>query len=150
MTTSNKMTEAMCISREEDPKAESERALQPRLTKSKSLTSFSTKLWVFARRVLWVLISIVAITIALYTAISSPPLHLFYDVAPPAGPSSVYLPVSILQSTSLFRFPSPGSGLSPSCHYRAADFQVFGSTLGIYNRLRTCRRLTTTVTQQVV
>jgi hypothetical protein len=31
--------------------------------------------------------------IALYYAICSPPLHLFYDVAPSAGPSSVYLPV---------------------------------------------------------
>jgi hypothetical protein len=31
---------------------------------------------------------------ALYYFAASPPLHLFYDVAPPAGPASVYLPVS--------------------------------------------------------
>jgi hypothetical protein len=31
--------------------------------------------------------------IALYYAICYPPLHLFYNVAPSAGPSSVYLPV---------------------------------------------------------
>mmetsp|Transcript_27419 Transcript_27419/g.45350 ORF Transcript_27419/g.45350 Transcript_27419/m.45350 type:complete len:126 (-) Transcript_27419:966-1343(-) len=30
---------------------------------------------------------------AFYLALSSPPLHLFYDSAPHAGPASVYLPV---------------------------------------------------------
>jgi hypothetical protein len=34
--------------------------------------------------------------ITLFYAICSPPLHLFYDVAPSAGPSSVYIPVRII------------------------------------------------------
>jgi len=29
---------------------------------------------------------------ALYYALASPPMHLVYDVAPPAGPSTIYVP----------------------------------------------------------
>lgn len=41
-----------------------------------------------------VIMAIIISFFALYYFAASPPLHLFYDVAPPAGPASVYLPVS--------------------------------------------------------
>lgn len=34
----------------------------------------------------------IATFLGLYYALASPPMHLIYDVSPPAGPSSIYVP----------------------------------------------------------
>jgi hypothetical protein len=50
----------------------------------------------FALKSMAIAISIILGFFALYYFAASPPLHLFFDVAPPAGPASVYLPVSVI------------------------------------------------------
>jgi hypothetical protein len=48
----------------------------------------------------------IACFFAVYYAVSSPPLHLFYDVAPHAGPATVYLPVRPLPQLHDTAMPS--------------------------------------------
>jgi O-antigen/teichoic acid export membrane protein len=45
----------------------------------------------FSKAFCWLAVITVAF-FALYYALASPPMHWVYEVAPPAGPSSVYIP----------------------------------------------------------
>jgi hypothetical protein len=57
------------------------------------LQSTVTTILHFVLKSIAMIIAIIITFFALYYFAASPPLHLFYDVAPPAGPASVYLPV---------------------------------------------------------
>ena len=43
----------------------------------------------------WYLVVGVLAFFGIYYALASPPMHLLYDVAPPAGPSTIYVPGTV-------------------------------------------------------
>jgi hypothetical protein len=61
---------------------------------SRRVASFAVFLLRFGGFALRALLAMALSIICLYLVVSSPPLHLYYPVADPAGPSSIYVPGS--------------------------------------------------------
>jgi hypothetical protein len=82
---------------------EVERRLKPRgsLREKSVIQSIGMK---FLRRMMGILAALLHATAALYYLAISPPLHLFYEVAPPAGANSVYVPG---KPSPAFKFRDP-------------------------------------------
>jgi hypothetical protein len=67
----------------------------PSIALSRRVASFAVFLLRFVGFAVRALLAMVLCIICLYLVVSSPPLHLYYPVADPAGPSSIYVPGSL-------------------------------------------------------
>lgn len=64
----------------------------------KKTTTTTTKVCnlgsIMIKLITWLMLATI-VCFVLYFALASPPMHLVYDVAPPAGPSTIYIPGEI-------------------------------------------------------
>jgi hypothetical protein len=118
----------------------------------------------FALRVFCRITIGVVLFFALYYAVASPPMHWFYEVSPPAGPATVYIPGKVLFSrywktvSGSFEQKVPLANTESSMANKVllilgqqvGASQAFGFILATYSRCQIFRNMTTTVSHRAV
>jgi hypothetical protein len=81
------------------------------------------------RLIFWLIVGTVSF-FALYYALASPPMHLVYDVAPPAGPATIYIPGMSMASGFLDKIPAFSISYAIVCFLQGGGFSGFWFHLG--------------------